>query len=48
MKMTATPRKAVAAGIAKVVKQLHYPPDVMLVVMRWYVAYSLSLRYLEE
>jgi putative transposase len=48
MKKTATPRKALAAGIAKVLKRLHYPLDVMLLCVRWYVAYSLSLRDLEE
>jgi putative transposase len=48
MKKTATPRTALAAGIAKVLKRLHYPLDVMLLCVRWYVAYSLSLRDLEE
>ena len=48
MKKTTTPRKAPAAGIAKVLKRLHYPLDVMLLCVRWYVAYSLSLRDLEE
>ena len=35
-------------GIGKVLKRLHYPLDVILVCVRWYVAYSLSLRNLEE
>ena len=48
MKKSATPRKPLAAGIAKVLKRLHYPLDVMLLCVRWYVAYSLSLRDLEE
>src|ERR1700687_2227646 len=48
MKKIATPRTALAAGIAKVLKRLHYPLDVMLLCVRWYVAYSLSLRDLEE
>jgi putative transposase len=48
MKKIATPRTALAAGIAKVLKRLHYPLDVMLLCVRWYVAYSLSLRNLEE
>jgi len=48
MKKTATPRTAFAAGISKVLKRLHYPLDVMLLCVRWYVAYSLSLRDLEE
>jgi putative transposase len=48
MKKTATLRKPLAAGIAKDLKRLHYPLDVMLLCVRWYVAYSLSLRNLEE
>lgn len=27
---------------------MHYPLDVILLCVRWYVAYSLSLRNLEE
>lgn len=48
MKKTQTPRKTLAAGITRVLKRLHYPLDVMLLCVRWYVAYSLSLRNLEE
>ena len=48
MKKTETPRKTLAAGIARVLKRLHYPLDVMLLCVRRYVAYSLSLRNLEE
>jgi len=48
MKKTQTPRKTLAAGIARVLKRLHYPLDVMLLCVRWYVACSLSLRNLEE
>lgn len=43
-----TPRKTLPAGIGKVLKRLHYPLDVILLCVRWYVAYSLSLRNLEE
>ncbi|MEM5373041.1 IS6 family transposase [Paraburkholderia azotifigens] len=43
-----TPRTALPPGIAKVLKRLHYPLDVMLMCVRWYVAYGLSLRNLEE
>jgi transposase-like protein len=32
----------------RVLKRLHYPLDVMLLCLRWYVAYPLSLRNLEE
>jgi len=35
-------------GVARVLKRLHYPPDVILICVRWYVAYPLSLRQLEE
>ncbi|MGF6369013.1 transposase-like protein [Paraburkholderia sp. RAU6.4a] len=48
MAKTKTPRKTPPAGIGKVLKRLHYPLDVILLCVRWYVAYSLSLRNLEE
>ncbi|WP_176072302.1 IS6 family transposase [Paraburkholderia mimosarum] len=35
-------------GVGKVLKRLHYPLDVMLLCVRWYVAYPLSLRHLEQ
>lgn len=35
-------------GLAKVFKRLHYPFDVMLLCVRWYVAYPLSLRHLDN
>jgi len=41
-------RATFPAGIGKVLKRLHYPLDVILLCVRWYVAYSLSLRNLEE
>ena len=31
----------------KVIKRLHYPIEVMLVCVRWYSAYPLSLRHIE-
>lgn len=34
--------------VARVLKRLHYPLDVILTCVRWYVAYPLSLRHLEE
>lgn len=40
--------KELPAGVAKVLKRLHHPLDVILLCVRWYVAYSLSLRDLEE
>ena len=48
MAKTKTPRKTLPTGIGKVLKRLHYPLDVILLCVRWYVAYSLSLRNLEE
>ncbi len=36
------------SALAAVLKRLHYPLDVMLTCVRWYVAYPLSLRHLEE
>src|ERR1700721_3695052 len=46
--MTKTTPKTLPTGIGKVLKRLHYPLDVILLCVRWYVAYSLSLRNLEE
>jgi transposase-like protein len=31
-----------------VLKRLHYPLEIMLTCVRWYVAYPLSLRHIEE
>jgi transposase-like protein len=42
MKQTLNP------ALARVLKRLHYPLDVILTCVRWYVAYGLSLRNLEE
>src|SRR5271156_4247542 len=36
------------AVLSKVIKQMHYPIAVMLTCVRWYVAYPLSLRHIEE
>jgi hypothetical protein len=38
----------VSSTLRKVIKRLHYPLEVMLVCVRWYAAYPLSLRNLEE
>src|ERR1700761_323986 len=40
--------KTLNPAVAKVLKRLHYPLDVILTCVRWYVAYPLSLRNLEE
>jgi putative transposase len=42
MKQTLTP------ALARIFKRLHYPLDVMLMCVRWFVAYGLSVRNLEE
>ncbi len=34
--------------IRKAFKRLHYPVDIIAQYVRWYLAYSLSLRNLEE
>ncbi|KKB60958.1 hypothetical protein WM40_26080, partial [Robbsia andropogonis] len=41
-------KQNLTTALAKVFKRLHYPLDVMLLCVRWYVAYPLSLRHLEE
>ena len=35
-------------ALRKVIQRLHYPIEVMLVCVRWYSAYPLSLRHIEE
>jgi transposase-like protein len=40
--------KTLNPPVARVLKRLHYPLDVILTCVRWYVAYPLSLRHLEE
>ena len=40
--------KTLNPAVARVLKRQHYPFDVILTCVRWYVAYSLSLRNLEE
>ena len=34
--------------LRQVIERLHYPLEVMLLCARWYAAYSLSLRHIEE
>jgi putative transposase len=41
-------RKTLNPTVARELKRLHYPLDVILTCVRWYVAYPLSLRHLEE
>ena len=40
--------KRLNPAVARVLKRLHYPIDVILMCVRWYVTYGLSLRNLEE
>ena len=35
-------------ALRKVIKRMPYPLEVMLTCVRWYAAYPLSLRYIEE
>lgn len=46
--MTQALEKTMNDAMSKVLKRLHYPIEVMLVCVRWYAAYPLSLRNLEE
>ena len=49
MVTTKKPRaKTLPVGAARVLKRLHYPLEVILLCVRWCVAYSLSPRDLEE
>ena len=41
-------KKMLNPAVARVLRRLHYPLDVILTCVRWYVAYPLSLRHLEE
>ena len=34
--------------LRRVIKRLHFPLEIMLVCVRWYAAYPLSLRHIEE
>jgi putative transposase len=40
--------KTLNTAVARVLKRLNYPLDVILTCVHWYVAYPLSLRHLEE
>jgi len=40
--------KVMIETLRKVIKRMHYPLEVMLSCVRWYVAYPLSLRHIEE
>jgi len=40
--------KTVIEVLRNVIKRMHYPLEVMLVCVRWYAAYPLSFRHIEE
>jgi hypothetical protein len=44
--MKRTTMKGPEPAVGKVMKRLHYPFEVILVCVRWYVAFPLSLRNL--
>ena len=46
--MTEAPKKMMTESLRRVLQRLHYPIEVMLVCVRWYAAYPLSLRQIEE
>lgn len=46
--MKSLPNQHQESVLRQVLKRLHCPLDVMLLCVRWYVAYALSLRNLEE
>ena len=46
--MTETILMAMIGDLRKVLKRLYCPLEVMLVCARWYAAYPLSLRHIEE
>lgn len=48
MKLIEIAGKKLSPELGKVLKRLHYPLEIMLMCVRWYVAYPLSLRHLEQ
>lgn len=48
IRRAAQTNRAVNKAIKSVVKRLRFPLDIMLTCVRWYLAYALSLRNLEE
>ena len=41
-------KSSINSALRKVLKRFHYPLEVMLTCVRWYVAYPLSLRHVEK
>ena len=48
MKVSELRRNGLNSEVAKVLKRLHCPLEIMLMCVRWYVAWPLSLRHLEQ
>ena len=46
--MKSLPKQIEDSVLRKVLKRMHYPLEVMLLCVRWYAAYSLSTRNLED
>jgi putative transposase len=46
--MKSLPNQLEESVLRPILKRLHYPLDVMLLCVRWYAAYALSFRDLEE
>ena len=41
-------KSSITGTLHRVLIRFHYPLEVMLTCVRWYVAYPLSLRHVEE
>ena len=41
-------QQLINSNLNTVIQWLHYPLEIMLACVRWYVAYHLSLRHVEE
>ena len=41
-------RRSISAALRKVIQRFHHPLEVMMTCVRWYAAYPLSFRHLEE
>jgi transposase-like protein len=41
-------KSSIISALRKVILRFHYPLEAMLTCVRWYVAYQLSLRHIEE
>ena len=46
--MTDRYQKTMIGELRKVLKRMHYPLEIMRLCVRWYAAYPLSLRHMEE